>query len=72
MVDQWIQKRKTKKKNHHKVNTNKKPKSNLFEFTSENEITEFFRFIVISSLEEIPLAKLSPFLIEKVFSWTNP
>ena len=32
---------------------------------SENEAADFSRFIVIESLEEVCLAKFSPFLIEK-------
>ena len=46
----------------------KKNKRNLSESDSENEATDFPRFIVIESLEEVCLAKLSPFLIEKVIS----
>ena len=46
----------------------KKSKRNLSESDSENEATDFLRFIVIESLEEICLAKFSPFLIEKVIS----
>ena len=45
-----------------------KTKRNLSESDSENEAAEFPRFIVIESLEEVCLAKLSPFLIEKVIS----
>ena len=45
---------------------NKKYKGNLSESDSESEATDFPRFIVIESLEEICLAKFSPFLIEKV------
>ena len=44
----------------------RKPKRNLSESDTENEITEFHRFIVIKLLEETPLAKLSSFLIEKI------
>ena len=36
-----------------------KPKQNLSESDSENEITELPRFIAIESLEETPLVKLS-------------
>ena len=43
-------------------------KKNLSESDSENEITEFSRFIVIELLEETPLAKLSPFFIKRVIS----
>ena len=50
------------------VNTRKKPKQDLFESDSENEMTEFPRFIVTGSLEETPLAKVSAFLIEKIIS----
>ena len=45
-----------------------KTKRNLSESNSENETADFRRFIVIKSLEEVCLAKLSPFLIEKVIS----
>ena len=45
-----------------------KTKRNLSESNSENEVTDFLRFIVIESLEEVWLAKFSPFLIEKVIS----
>ena len=44
----------------------KKNKRNLSD--SENEVADFPRFIVIESLEEVCLAKFSPFLIEKVIS----
>ena len=46
----------------------KKTKWNLSESDSENEAADFPRFIVIESLEEVCLAKFSPFLIEKVIS----
>ena len=46
----------------------KNPKQNLLESDSENEAAVFPRFIVIESLEEVCLAKFSPFLIEKVIS----
>ena len=46
----------------------KKTKQNLSESDSENEAADFPRFIVIESLEEVCLAKFSPFLIEKVIS----
>ena len=46
-------------------NINKKPKWNLSESFSENEATEFPRFIALKSLEETCLAKFSLFLIEK-------
>ena len=45
-----------------------KPKRNLSESDLENEAADFPRFIVIESLEEVWLAKFSPFLIEKVIS----
>ena len=48
--------------------SNKKTKRNLSESDSENEAADFPRFIVIESLEEVCLAKFSPFLIEKVIS----
>ena len=48
------------------ASANKKSKLNLSD--SENEAADFPRFIVIESLEEICLAKFSPFLIEKVIS----
>ena len=56
------------------ANTNKKPKWNLSECNWENEITtDFPKIIVIKSLEETTLAKLSLFLIEKIISCTgNP
>ena len=50
------------------VSSNKKTKRNLSESDSENEAADFPRFIVIESLEEVCLAKFSPFLIEKVIS----
>ena len=43
-------------------------KRNLSESDTENEAVDFPRFIVIESLEEVCLAKFSPFLIEKVIS----
>ena len=46
----------------------KKTKQNLSESDSENEAADFPRFIVIKSLEEVFLAKFSPFLIKKVIS----
>ena len=62
-LDQW------KKIATHMADTNRKPKWNLSESNSENErIMEFPRFIVIESLEETLLAKLSTFLIEKKIS----
>ena len=45
-----------------------KTKQNPSESDSENEAADFPRFIVIESLEEVCLAKFSPFLIEKVIS----
>ena len=50
------------------ASSNKKSKQNLSESDSENETADFPRFIVIESLEEVCLAKFSPFLIEKVIS----
>ena len=50
------------------ASSNKKTKQNLSESDSENEAADFPRFIVIESLEEVCLAKFSPFLIEKVIS----
>ena len=52
------------------ASSNKKTKRNLSESDSENEAADFPRFIVIESFEEVCLAKLSPFLIEKVISTT--
>ena len=43
-------------------------KQNLSESDSEDEAADFPRFIVIEFLEEICLAKFSPFLIEKIIS----
>ena len=57
-----------KKKNDKKTNTNKKSKEILSESNSENEVTKFPRVIVFESWEENLLAKLSPFLIEKIVS----
>ena len=69
MVSGGAQDQQIKKKRKIKTyvsNANKKNiKHNLSESDSENKIIEFLRFIVIESLEETPLAKLSPFLIEK-------
>ena len=48
------------------ASSNKKSKRNLSESDSENDAADFPRFIVIESLEEICLAKFSPFLVEKV------
>ena len=53
------------------VSSYKKFKRNLSESDSENEAADFLRFIVIESLEEVCLAKFSPFLIEKVISTRN-
>ena len=50
------------------ASSNKKYKRNLSELDSENEAAYFSRFIVIESLEEVCLAKFSPFLIEKLIS----
>ena len=44
-----------------------KSKQNLSELDSENEATDFSRFIVIESLE-VCLTKFSPFLLAKVLS----
>ena len=46
----------------------KRNKQNFFESESENKATEFPRFIVIESLEETLLAKVFPFLIERMIS----
>ena len=46
------------------TNMNRKPKQNLSESDSENEIIEFPRFIVIKSLEET-LLELSSSLLKK-------
>ena len=46
----------------------KKNKKNLSESDSEGEVADFPRFLVTESLEEVCLAKFSPFLIEKVIS----
>ena len=54
------------------VSSNKKTKRNLSESDSENEAADFSRFIAIESLEEVCLAKFSPFLIEKVMSTGAP
>ena len=46
---------------------------NLSESDWENEAKEFFGFIVLESLKETCLVKLSPFLIETVIStWATP
>ena len=50
------------------ASSNKKSKQNLSGSDLENEAADFPRFIVIESLEEVCLAKLSAFLIEKVIS----
>ena len=50
------------------ASSNKKTKRNLSESDTENEATDFPRSIVIESLEDVCLAKFSPFLIEKVIS----
>ena len=49
------------------TSSNKKSKRNLLESDLENEAVDLPRFIVIESLEEVGLAKFSPFLIENVF-----
>ena len=46
----------------------KKTQQNLSESDSENKATDFPRFIVIESLEEVCLAEFSPFLIEKIIT----
>ena len=50
------------------ASSNKKSKRNLSESDLENEAADFPRFIIFESLEEVCLAKFSPFLIEKVIS----
>ena len=50
------------------ASSNKKSKQNHSESDSENEVADFPRFIVIEFLEEVCLARFSPFLIEKVIS----
>ena len=50
------------------ASSNKQTKRNPSESDSENKVADFPRFIVIESLEEVCLAKFSPFLIEKVIS----
>ena len=50
------------------ASSNKKTKRNVSESDSANEASDFPRFIVIESLEEVGLAKFSYFLIEKVIS----
>ena len=50
------------------ASSNKKVKRNLSESNSENEAADSTRFIVIESLDEVCLAKFSPFVIEKVIS----
>ena len=49
----------------------KKTKRNLSESDSENEAADFPRFIIIKSLEEVCLAKFSPFLIEKCYIYKS-
>ena len=48
-----------------------KSKRNLSESDSENEAADLPRFIVIESLEEVCLAKFSPFLIEKSYIYKS-
>ena len=48
------------------ASSNKKYKRNLSD--SENDVADFPISIVIEPLEEVCLAKFSPFLIEKVIS----
>ena len=47
------------------ANTNIKLKQNLSESDSENEATEFPKFIVLESLKETRLTRLFLFLTEK-------
>ena len=50
------------------ANTNKtkqNPKQNFSEYDSENDATQFSKFIILESFKETCLAKLSPFLMEK-------
>ena len=47
---------------------NKKTKRNLCKSDSDVEFNEFPKFIVLESMDQTPLKKLSPFLIEKVIS----
>ena len=66
--------------NHNNNNNNnqKETKNKLLNDTFLNpiqkkKITKFQRFVVIELLEETPLAKSFPFLIElKLSSWVNP
>ena len=44
----------------------KTKKRNLSESDSDTEFNELPKFIVLESMDETPLNKLSPFLIEKV------
>ena len=46
----------------------KQTKINQNESDSENEAANFFRFVAMVSLEEVYLAKFSPFFIAKVIS----
>ena len=55
----------------HMSYTNKNPKQNLSEFDSENEATEFLRSILMQSLEETCLSRLSLFLKEKNYLQKN-
>ena len=50
------------------ASSNKKSKRNLSESDLKNVAADFPRLIFIESLEEVCLAKFSPFLIEKVIS----
>ena len=45
------------------ASSNKKAKQNLSESGSKGDAADFLRFITIGSLEEVCLAKFSPFLI---------
>ena len=65
LYSRWWSTGAVKERTIHVANTNKKQKRNLPEFDSGNETTEFPRFIVLESLEQTCLVKLSLFLIEK-------
>ena len=65
----WVEERRASEKyTVYMASSNKKSKQYLSESDLENEAADFPRFIVIESLEEVCLAKFSPFLIEKVIS----
>ena len=57
------ERRASEKNTAYMASSNKKTKRNLSESDSENKAADFPRFIVIESLEEVCLAKFSPFLI---------